>query len=178
MLRQHLTTALLGAALAVAPSTLLAQRSLSLAAGASAPVGDLGDVTDLGYNVALGLNLGGTSRPVGARLEGGYNSFAFKEGDGSYRIISGTANAVVNFSQAADSPYLIGGVGAYNSKASIDNRNTADSRTVVGINIGGGLRFPLSGLSTFLEARYHATLGERAEGTNNRFIPITFGIMF
>lgn len=178
MLRHHLTTALLGAALALAPTTLLAQRSLSIAGGASAPVGDLGEVTDLGYNAAIGLNLGGTRLPIGARLEAGYNSFAFKEGDGSYRIITGTANAVVNFSQAADSPYLIGGIGAYNSKASIDNVDTADSRTVVGINIGGGLRFPLGGLSTFLEARYHAGLGERSEGTNNRFIPITFGIMF
>jgi hypothetical protein len=49
---------------------------------------------------------------------------------------------------------------------------------VAGVNIGGGLRFPLGGLSTFLEARYHVMLGNTSDGTKYQFIPITFGVAF
>jgi hypothetical protein len=46
------------------------------------------------------------------------------------------------------------------------------------VNVGGGLRFPVAGLTTFFEARYHAMLGEQVKGANYKFIPITFGVMF
>ncbi|MDB4899163.1 MAG: hypothetical protein JWN53_971, partial [Gemmatimonadetes bacterium] len=74
------------------------------------------------------------------------------------------------------SPYLIGGVGAYNVKADFGNNGTNgnNSQTEAGFNVGGGIRFPLGLLSTFLEARYHKTLGD----SNTQYVPITFGINF
>ena len=173
MLRR-LSAVLLGSALLIAPSTRLhAQAALSVSGGLAAPVSDLGDFADLGYNVAAGLNFGGTRLPIGARFEGSLNGFKLKDVDDNVRVLNATANAVVNFSQKADSPYLIGGLGLYNSKFGSD-----DSENAVGVNIGGGLRFPLGTLNTFFEARYHAMLGDRDKGANLRFIPITFGIVF
>ena len=173
MLRQ-ICAVLLGTALSFAsPSLMRAQAALSLSGGLAVPVGDLGDYADLGYNVAAGINFGGTRLPIGLRFEGALNGFGLKDIDEDVRVLNGTANAVVNFSQKADSPYLIGGLGIYNSKFGSD-----DSESAIGVNLGGGLRFPLGGLSTFLEARYHAMLGDRDRGANLKFIPITFGIVF
>jgi hypothetical protein len=165
---------ILGSALMLFPArTADAQASLSVAGGIAAPVSDLGDVADLGYNIGIGLNFGGTRLPIGARLEGGLNGFGLKDFDENVRIVTGTANAIVNFSQNADSPYLIGGLGIYNTKF-----GDADSDNSAGINLGGGLRFPLGGLSTFLELRYHSTLSDDGPRGRLQFIPITFGIAF
>ena len=179
---RRLLSVLAAGALAGAPAMLSAQSSMSLSVsgGVAAATGDLGDAADLGYNVAAGLNFGGTRLPVGLRFEGAYNGFGLKNNvDGDVRILTGTANAVFNLSQTPDSPYLIAGLGAYNRRVSGGtNFRFSDSKTTTGINIGGGLRFPLSGLSTFFEARYHRMLGESGQGANYQFIPITFGIMF
>ena len=171
---RRLATAILGSALILVPiASSSAQTALTVAGGISAPVSDLGDVADLGYNIGVGINFGGTRLPIGARIEGGLNGFGLKDFDESFRIVSGTANAIVNFSQRADSPYLIGGLGIYNSKL-----GDFDSDNSVGINIGGGLRFPLGQLSTFVEARYHTTLSDDQRGSRLQFIPITFGVAF
>lgn len=168
-----------GAAVFLATSALArAQTSVSVAGGFNAPVSRLGDIADIGYNVAAGLNFGGTSIPVGVRLEAGYNGLGFKGGGGDLRIITGTANAIFNISATKDAPYLIAGLGAYNRSSGSSTFGYGGGATVVGINGGAGLRFPLSGLSTFFEARYHVMLGNSAEGTNYQFIPITFGIAF
>jgi hypothetical protein len=174
MLRR-LSALMLGSALMLFPARhLAAQTSLSVAGGIAAPVSDLGDIADLGYNLGVGLNFGGTRLPIGARIEGGLNGFGLKDFDEDVRVLTGTANAIVNFSQNADSPYLIGGLGIYNTKYSEDS----ESDNSAGINLGGGLRFPLGGLSTFLEVRYHSTLGDDGPGARLQFIPITFGIVF
>ena len=157
---------------------LHAQASLTVSGGLNAPVGRLGDITELGYIVSGGLNLGGTSVPVGARLEGSYSDLGYKGGNGDIRLISGTANAIFNLGTTRDAPYLIAGVGAYNRQSGNSALGYGNGSTAVGINGGAGLRFPLSGLSTFFEARYHVMLGNAADGTNYQFIPITFGISF
>jgi hypothetical protein len=164
-------------ALVAIPVTVHAQTSLSVSGGVNAPVSDLGDIANLGYNVAAALNFGGTSLPLGLRFEGAYNGLALKDGGGDVRIIAVTANAVFNVGKTPDAPYLIAGLGAYNRRLNFDPFGS-DDKTVVGINGGGGLRFPLSGISTFVEARYHIMLGNSNDGTNYQFIPITFGIVF
>jgi hypothetical protein len=172
MLRRF-SAALLGSAILCLPAApLRAQAALSVSGGLAAPVSDLGDVADLGYNVAAGLNFGGTVLPIALRLEGALNGFGLKNSNENVRILDATANAVVNFSQKSDSPYLIGGLGIYNTKFS----DLSSSDNGAGINLGGGLRFPLGTLNTFFEARYHAILGERNRGM--QFIPITFGVVF
>ena len=178
MTRRLLAIAAAAALMAVS-SVAHAQISFSVAGGLNAPVGHLGDIADIGYNVAAGLNLGGTSVPIGARLEAGYNGLGYKGGGGDVRIITGTANAIFNLGTTKDAPYLIAGVGAYNRSSGSNTFGYGDGTTAIGINGGGGLRFPLNGLNTFFEARYHVMLGNSgAGGTNYQFIPITFGIAF
>jgi hypothetical protein len=150
-----------------------AQARFSVAGGITAPMSDLGDVADLGYNIAAGINLGGSWRPIGARVEGSLNSFGLKDLPEDVRILNVTANAVVNLGQQRQSPYLIGGLGLYNSKF-----GRAGSENAVGVNLGGGLRFLIGELNTFFEARYHAMLGEAGAGANLQYVPITVGVMF
>jgi hypothetical protein len=74
------------------------------------------------------------------------------------------------------SPYLIGGVGMYNSKIDADDDEfDTEGQTDFGINIGIGTKFNLSGFGTFAEIRYHNIF---TEGSSTQFLPITFGIMF
>ena len=191
MTRRLLAVLIAGAfALALAPTALRAQASTSIlvSGGLSLPLSNLSDQVNSGYNINLGLNIGAPIVPVGARLEVGYNSFDGKSGGafsgGTARVISGTANAILNLGPTSAAPYLIGGLGIYNFRGSstfstIGGTTTVSSdATKAGVNVGGGLRFPLAGISTFLEARYHVMLGDRADFTNSQFIPITFGIQF
>ena len=177
MLKRFFGSILVVARMASVPA-LHAQASLVVSGGLNVPVGRLGDVTEIGYIVSGGLNLGGTSVPVGARLEGSYSDLGYKDGNGDIRLISGTANAIFNLGTTRDAPYLIAGLGAYNRQSGNNSLGYGSGMTAVGINGGAGLRFPLNGLSTFFEARYHVILGNATDGTNYQFIPITFGISF
>jgi hypothetical protein len=155
--------------LAAAPVTARAQ-SVSLAGGLSLPVSNFGDTEQSGYNGTIGLNFGAPLIPVGARIEGSINGFNHKNNvSGDVQILSATANATFGLGM----PYIIGGLGYYHVR---ERRSVFEgTESGAGINIGGGLSFPLPGLSPFLEIRYHQMLG------NNdfvKFIPITFGIRF
>lgn len=172
-MRSALFAALVAGVLTLSPNPVTAQARFGVSGGLAAPMSDLGDVADLGYNVTAGLFFGGTRAPIGARIDGSLNGLSLKNTNEDVRILDATANAVVNIGQLPTSPYLIGGVGLYNSKF-----GSADSENAIGVNLGGGLRFPVGDFSTFFEARYHRMLGDRGSGANLQFIPITFGIVF
>lgn len=169
-------------AVAATPVATHAQLSTSIivSAGLSVPVSDLSDGVNSGYNVNVGLGLGAPFVPVGARFEGGFSSFDAKGGNGTSRIASGTANAVLSLGPTGAAPYLIGGLGIYNlrSELTTGTLRVTDTYNKAGVNVGGGIRFPLGGISTFLEARYHYVLGDDATGTKVQFIPISFGVAF
>lgn len=159
--------------LAVAPATVRAQ-SISLAGGLALPVSDFGNVEQSGYNATLGFNFGAPLIPVGARIEGSINGFNHKNNiSGDTRVLSGTANAIVGLGM----PYLIGGLGYYNTRITTPAIIGSTESTVsgAGFNIGAGLTFPLPSLSPFLEVRYHQMLGNN---DSVKFVPITFGIKF
>jgi hypothetical protein len=172
-MRSSLFAALAAGILVLSPQTVFAQARFGIAAGLAVPVGDLGNDADLGYNFAASLNFGGTHVPLGARIEGAFNGFNLKNSSEDVRILDLTANAIANVGQRPTSPYFIGGLGIYNSK-----HGDFDSKTEVGINLGGGLRFPVGDMTTFLEARYHLMFGDRTDFANNHFIPISFGVVF
>jgi hypothetical protein len=177
---RRLLAVLVASALAAAPAALSAQLStgVSIAGGLSLPQGDFGKGSESGYNGALGLNIGAPLLPIGFRLEGAYNGFKVKQTGytGDSRIISGTANATLGLGL----PYLIGGLGYYSGKTTLTGGVLAGSTTQssMGFNVGGGLRFPLGVMSTFVEARYHKMLGDAAKGADASYVPITFGIQF
>jgi hypothetical protein len=176
---RRLLAALAASALIALPAAARAQSSSILVSGGlSVPMSDLSDFSNSGYNLNLGLAFGAPLLPVGFRVEGGFSSFDTKTGGATTRIASATANAVLNLGPTGAAPYLIGGLGIYNRRFSSNAFGEADSRTSAGVNVGGGIRFPLGGLTTFLEARYHVMLGNQDEATNLQFIPISFGVQF
>jgi hypothetical protein len=173
-MRTSIFAAAAAALFGLAPlGTADAQARFSVAGGIAAPMSDLGDVADLGYDIAAGINFSGSRLPIGVRVEGSLNSFGLKDLPEDVRILNATANAMVNLGRRRESPYLIGGLGLYNSKF-----GRADSENAVGVNLGGGMRFVIGELNTFFEARYHAMLGEAGAGANLQFVPITVGVMF
>ena len=172
MRRSILHSLLLAGVLLASTSPLHAQRP-SISGGISAPMSDLSDAADLGYVLAIGINTGDTDRPLGARLEGAVDVFGLKRVNQDVRVLSATANAIVNLTPGSTSPYLIGGLGLYNTKF-----GDAEADNDLGVNLGGGLRLPMGTLRGFFEARYHAVLGNGGAGTHIQFVPVTFGILF
>ena len=162
-------------ALAVVNTPADAQRrtSFGFAAGASVPVGDLGDATSTGYHVLGTLSISGTaSTPLGFRVDGMFNSLSGKSQGPDLSIWTVNGNLVYAFPGGlAATPYLIGGAGWYNLKAEEAEEGTNE----LGINAGIGARFALSGFSTFAEVRFHNVF---TDGNSARLIPITFGILF
>ena len=171
----------LTAVLAVAVSAPAAQAqnpmSFGIAAGATIPTGDAADGVKTGFHGMATVGLTPAMIPFGLRIDGMYNSLEGKDAfDGSkLRILGLTANGVFNLPGVAASPYLIGGVGYYNSKLDIDD---LDSESDFGLNVGLGMKFNLSGFGTFAEIRYHSIFDGNDDSNNTSFIPVTFGIMF
>jgi len=166
----------LAAALIATPAA--AQTSFSIAAGATVPVGSTADAVDVGYNAILGLGIKPPLAPLGLRIEGMYNSHAVKDGGGSNMqtlaaIVNGTLSGV---GMPIPMGYLIAGLGMYSSKLTdVPIIGNTDSETDIGFNIGAGINIPLTGFSTFLEARFHFI---QTEGNSTKLIPISFGIKF
>lgn len=153
--------------------------SIGVTAGASMPMGDFGDIAATGWNAGGVLGISAPTLPVGLRVDASYNSFSFSDdyaaiaGDESWNILAITGNATWGLPMTAPmSPYLIGGAGLYRVNSSIDG---SEAQSEFGFNVGGGLKFNLSGFATFVEARYNSIQGD---GGSTSYVPITFGIMF
>jgi hypothetical protein len=156
-----------------APAEAQRRTSVGLAAGASVPIGDLGDATSTGFHVLGTLSISGTaSTPLGFRIDGMYNSLSGKSSGPDVNIWTVNGNLVYAFPGGLTAtPYLIGGAGWYNSKADGADEGSND----LGINVGIGARFALSGFSTFAEVRFHNLF---SDPNSAQLIPITFGILF
>jgi len=176
--RSLFITALAGMALLSLPLESRAQNpvQLGIAGGVSLPTSDLSDITNTGFNGTVTVGMTPAMIPLGIRIDGAFNQFDLKDalGDGSVRFISVTGNLVYKIPGAMVSPYLIGGAGWYNAKLDVTGLGN-DSENKFGWNVGGGISMPLSGFSTFIEARYNYVM---TDDPALKFVPITFGIMF
>jgi len=161
------------ATLVLSTSSASAQKTVSLgvSGGLSVPTGQLADRQASGFHVGGHLNFAPASLPFEILVDATYHSF-----DGnldlttpisvSYFGIAGSAAYV--FPGTSMRPYIMGGGGMYFGKADVPG---AESDSEFGFNVGGGLRFVLSGLSTFLQVRANFV-------GDNTFVPISFGILF
>jgi hypothetical protein len=159
---------------AASPAHAQRRTSLGIAAGATIPLGDLGDATSTGYHVLGTLSVSGTaSSPLGFRIDGMYNDLSGKSSGPDVRVWTVNGNLVYAFPGGLTAtPYLIAGAGLYNSKAA---ESEAESTNDFGVNGGIGVRFALSGFSTFAEVRIHNIFSDPNAA---RFVPLTFGILF
>lgn len=188
-----LTSATVAGAQTDTPATTPTPRpyTLGIAIGAALPTGDLADGVNTGYNATGHIGLQPASLPIGFRLEASYNDFGVKKSllagtganDASTRAFGMLANLVVPIPMggARVTPYVIGGVGMYNTKVAVtaDGASISEDENDFGFNAGGGLQIPFSSFKGFIEARYHRiSLGNKMDGGSASFVPITLGISF
>jgi hypothetical protein len=166
------------ALLALAAATP-AQAQLSVAGGPTFALGSLGDATEMGYHAQGSFGLSLPLFPISLRIDGAWNQFPESDTEGDFRVISGTANAMFSIPSIAITPYVIGGLGAYNARWSDDSTvgslGEDESSTEIGANVGVGIRFGLPGLSAFAEARLHNLFND---GDAIRFVPVSVGLRF
>ncbi|MDQ6828540.1 MAG: hypothetical protein M3081_06700 [Gemmatimonadota bacterium] len=170
--------------------------SFGVGGGATFPTGDVSDILSTGFNVMGLVGFQVPMIPFGLRVDAIYNHHSFKNCtgscSGSAHVFGGNLNAVFAFPMEGTgfSPYITGGIGFANVDATANFTGLASSRvhgsvaaatTVSGSenkfswNAGGGLKFGISGLDLFAEARYLSVLTN--DGSTN-LIPITLGITF
>lgn len=151
---------------------------LGVQGGISMPMGDFGDGADMGFIVAGTLGMRPAALPFGLRFDLGYQGWG-GEGDVSFSSIHGMGSATFTIpTESGIRPYVLGGLGVYRMSvdlpAEFDEFDVEDSSTDLGIHFGGGIDIPLSGMSSYVEARYTNVFGDG----DASFIPIVFGIRF
>lgn len=145
--------------------------------GLSMPTGDFGDVAEMGFLIGGMMDIRPATLPVDFRIDLAYNRWGLDDGgldlDGSFSGLSLGGNVVVAIpTEGTVGPYVLGGLGMYRTTIEVEDED--ESETDLGMQLGGGLNFRLSGFETFVEARYHKIFGD----TDADFLPIVFGIRF
>jgi opacity protein-like surface antigen len=153
-----------------------AHSTFNFAGGWAVPTGDYGTLNQSGFALIGGLGINAPGSPIRFRAEASYNQFNHKDSvdpfGGSSRAGGFTGNAIYDFPMSRGSgftPYAIGGIGLYGTR-DFDDEETAWN---VGWNLGGGIRFPLTGFSVYVEARYHSI-----SAADVAIAPIVFGVQF
>ena len=167
--------ALVLGALAFAPGAN-AQARFGLAAGLAMPTGDFGDFATSGFNIEGSAEFRPATMPFGLRADIFYNRFSADEDvglDGSFSAFGGALNALFQMAGVAATPYLVVGPTVTNLSADIEGVDI-DSETKIGAQAGVGVKFPLSGFTSKIEARYHTVFTE--DEATNMFI-VNFGIL-
>lgn len=170
------------AALSVAAVPAHAQFSIGIAGGATTASGSINNRQDMGYNGLIAVQAGVPLIPFKIRADVQYNSFGGSSVTNAFsqvasgtdaRVISGSINAVLNLLPGPVKPYLVGGVGYYDTKFS----GSSGTRKT-GYNYGAGVKV----LKFFLEARMHTVRNSSFDVANGRstskFIPVSIGLMF
>jgi hypothetical protein len=157
--------------------------SLGLGAGAVVPSGTLADGNSTGWTGQASLRVKPAVSPLGFQIDGFYTRFGLEGGiDGHSRLIGSTANVVYAFPSAAMArPYLIGGLGVYNGKTTVDGVGSSDAETKFGANAGAGMDVKLGSASLYAEGRFHAifkgvTDAQTLEESTAYMIPLTVGL--
>jgi opacity protein-like surface antigen len=152
--------------------------------GAELPSGDVKDDFKTGYTVGGAVDLRAPLMPVGLRGELTYSSLGAKDTGGLESLkmtdLGGNVNAVLWLPSAGTplTAYLTGGpsYGHVKVTASDSGFDGSISEDKWGFNVGGGIDFALSGLSTRLDVRYRQISLD--DGGKLKTVPITFGITF
>ncbi|MDO8501885.1 MAG: hypothetical protein Q7S20_08570 [Gemmatimonadaceae bacterium] len=166
--------------------------------GISLPTGDLKNEANVGWHAGAMVKAD-VYGALDLRLDGAYSKFGKKDVDlGTAKvttktgIVLGTLNAVLNLGTDSAaypgdntvSPYIIGGYGVYRfsfddvCSGSCTGFNLVGDHTYRGFNIGGGATVPISGIRTFVEARYHRVSISSNEGGNRTMLLASFGVKF
>ena len=176
----------MGVAVALSAHVAQAQTAMSLGfgGGAAMPTGSLADGNSTGWSSQLVARVKPGASPVALQLDGFYNRFGLEGGlDGNSRLLGGTANAVFAFPTGSRArPYLIGGLGVYNGKTTIEGVGSSESETKWGANAGAGFDVGLGKhAAVFAEGRFHAIFKGVTDATTLEeetayMVPLTVGL--
>ena len=134
-------------------------------------------------NANLGFDLMGAAEwhpkstlPVAFRGEIGWDAFGYG-GGASSDIVRFDVDALYDIPVHWTSklqPYLLGGLGIYHVSVSCSGCLFGASDTNLGINLGGGLRYPFGPVDGFFELRWH----EAFAAGDAAFFPFQFGVRY
>jgi len=190
-MKKNLTVLLSLAAVATFAAPVVAQAQVSkpfkfaIYGGAALPSGDASNDLKTGYTIGGALDLRAPLMPVGLRGEVDYSKLDAKDTQGLESVNMTQTGANLNavlWLPSAGTPltaYLTAGptYAHISANASDSGFNGSASENKWGFNVGGGVDFALSGLSTRLDVRYRQiSMGDGAGSFKT--IPITFGIVF
>jgi opacity protein-like surface antigen len=146
--------------------------TIGISGGMSVPTGDAGDVVKSGYNLSGMFEVKPAAFPVALRLEAQWQKFDAKGGvDANFRTLGVLANAVYYLpTPGIVKPYFTGGLGMINGKAT-----GFDGETKFAFDLGAGVNFQLTGITTFIEADWQSI---QTEGSATRMLPIRVGVKF
>jgi hypothetical protein len=171
----------IGLAVALGAQAAHAQAGMSLGIGGGVvvPTGTFSDFSKTGWNATLSARVKPAVSPIGFQVDGFYNRFSFDGADGNTRVIGGTANALFSLPGAIAHPYLIGGLGVYNMKATVGNVSGSDTK--FGFNGGLGVDVGVGPAKFYAEGRLHAIMkgsvdSQTLEETTAYMIPLTVGL--
>jgi hypothetical protein len=144
----------------------------SLAAGLSNPIGDLGAVTNAGYNISL-RGESGTTSVWGWRGDISWDRFGGKGVTDEYSYLGFAGNIVY---RASGQLYEFGGFGIYNQHVALDGPGAPGDDATLGLQFGVGYNFARSaGTSTFIELGLTNVFATRG---NETWIPLRLGVRF
>jgi opacity protein-like surface antigen len=157
--------------------------------GMSVPVSNAKDAFKTGFHGQAMVQWKGPGLPIGLRGTLGYERMGLKSLtpglDGNGSILSGLANVTLGVSAGPLRPYVIAGLGAFNTRTDVSGASGA-SKTQFGIDGGAGVEFKLGPASGFIEGKlqniftdqgWSSALGSAKE-FSTRIIPVTFGVFF
>jgi opacity protein-like surface antigen len=177
--------AVLGLAVLLGTQAAHAQAlSFGVGGGVVVPTGDLADGNSMGYTGTALLRVQPPVSPLGFQVDAFYTRFGLDGVDGHSRLMGATANAVFAFpGVSAAKPYLIGGLGLYNGKTTIDGLGSSDATTKLGFNAGAGFDFGVGKAKLYAEGRFHAIMKSLTDVTTGDektayMIPLTVGVRF
>lgn len=188
-MRRTLHVAALAGLMAL-PAMLSAQAakkvSIGISGGLSLPMGDLGNAANSGYNITGHYFYKPAKRQrmlfradVAFDAWGGKETAAGSSVDASLNSVGLTGNAVFmgGSTRSTARPYLIVGAGFARTSYTLSGATTGlkSNSTNLAIQGGAGLEFALSGMASFLEAKY---VNAMRDPTSWSYVPITFGVRF
>lgn len=171
-----LAVAAVALAAAVSATSVEAQSSsrIIFGGGSTLALGDLNDGFNNGPNLIAGYELVSKSG-FGFRVDGMWHRVSAEVDNVNLRVFNGTGNLIYAFKTAGSfKPYLIGGVGVYNTKlggsaAPVGTEGSTDFGWNVGAGFEGGKK-----LLYFAEARFHSI--ETDGDGSARVLPISVGV--
>lgn len=176
LIRTSLAAASLLVATAASSQAQMTESRFGAKAGIALPMGDFGDVAGLGFHLGGQLSLPLQGK-LGLRVDLDYGRYGGEDGTGldNVSLLGGVANLVYRMETGSElKPYLLGGIGLYNSKFEGVGGGLTDE-TDLALNIGIGYDFRFGSSDLFTELRF---LSVQTDGSSLNALPIVIGLRF